>query len=707
MTRRDLQPLLAPRSVAVIGASPSSRVGLNMVRNLQQLGYGGTIYPVNPRYEEVAGLRCYPSLAAIPGEIDVIVVGVATRYVLPTLEEAVASGVRAAMIASVGFGEAGEEGRARQEELLTLARQHGLLVHGPNCMGIVSPANRHALYIGNIPSELPRGRIAAVCQSGSVAIGLMMTGRLGLSHLVSSGNEADVSLEEYLAHFVEDPEIDVLLAFVEGFRRPSLFLEVADRARELGKPLIVLKVGLSARSAAAALAHTGALAGSAAVFRAMCRQKGVIQVADLDELIETGVLCAALHGRPPRGPGVGVLSGSGGLLGLALDLADEAGLTFPLLGAATRERLAEALPPGSTLSNPLDAWGTGDVQATYPRCLAAMAAEEQIDLVAAYQDAPAMQGGSGSAITVARALAALREDTDKPLVFFTNVAGAVNGEAEAVLGAAGIPLLRGARPSIRALAHYLRARASRAAPDEAPSTAAPGIAAAVALLDHAAEPVLSEHASLAVLAHCGVRVPRQALVATAEEAAAAAEGIGFPVALKVCSPDLPHKTDSGAVRLSLGDAAAVRAAGGDVLANARRAAPEARIEGLLVQEMVRGQELIVGVAGDPDFGPTVLLGTGGVFAEALGDVSLRLAPLTAADAAAMLDELRGRALLDGARGQRPVDRQAVIAVLLALSRLAIAAGHRLAQLDVNPLLVSADGAVAADALVVLNPTAAG
>ncbi len=456
MSVRDLRPLLCPRSVAVVGASPSSRVGLNMVRNLLQLGFDGPIYPVNPRYDEVAGLRCYPSLTAIPAEVEAVVVGVAARYVLPTIEEAVAKGVRAATIATVGFGEAGEEGRARQRALQALATRHGLLLNGPNCMGLISFAHHQAQYIGNVPTDLPAGRIAAVCQSGSVAIGLMMSGRLGLSYLISSGNEADVTLEEYLAYLVEDDAAEVLLAFVEGFRRPDLFLDVAERARERRKPLVVLKVGRSAPSAAAALAHTGARAGSAADFDAVCRQKGVIRAGDLDELIEAGVLCAALRERPPGGPGVGTLTASGGLLGLVLDLAEEAGLHYPPLAAATRARLAEVLPPGSTVGNPLDAWGTGDVQQTYPPCLAALAADAAIDLIAVCQDAPARSGGGRTAMSVAAALAALREQTDKPLVVFTSVGGAVDAEAEAALAAAGIPLLRGARPSIRALAEVVR-----------------------------------------------------------------------------------------------------------------------------------------------------------------------------------------------------------------------------------------------------------
>jgi acetyltransferase len=471
MSPRDLRPLLNPRSVAVVGASPTSRVGLNMLRNLEQLDFAGPIYPVNPRYDEVAGRRCYPSLAAIPDEVDSVVVAVSARHVLPAIEEAARKGVRAATIASVGFAEAGEEGQARQRELQALAARTGMLLHGPNCMGVISFAHRQAQYIGNIPADLPAGTVAAVCQSGSVAIGLMMSGRLGLSHLVSTGNEADVTLEEYLAYLVEDRSVEVLLAFVEGFRRPELFLTVADRARELGKPLVVLKIGRSAPSAAAARAHTGALAGSAAAFDAVCRLKGVLRVRDLDELIETGVLCAALRQRPPSGAGVGTLTASGGLLGLVLDLADEAGLTYPPLAEATRAKLAELLPPGSALTNPLDAWGTGDVQQTYPGCLAAFAADDAIDLIAVCQDAPALAGGSRTAVSVAGMLAALRHQTDKPLVMFTSTGGPADADAAAILAGLGVPLLRGARPSIRALAevgrYYARRESSTATtPDD-------------------------------------------------------------------------------------------------------------------------------------------------------------------------------------------------------------------------------------------------
>lgn len=702
---RDLRPLLDPRSIAVVGASESSRVGANMVRNLLQAGYRGRIYPVNPRYEQVMGLRCYPSLLDIPDEVEAVVVGIGARYVLPTLREAAQKGVRAAVVATVGFAEAGEEGAARQCELEELAAQHGMLVCGPNCMGLISFVNRQAMYIGAIPTRLPVGRVGAVCQSGSVAIALLQSGRVGFSHLISSGNGAVVEVAEYLAYLVEDPHTDVLLAFIEGFRKPGLFLRVADRARELGKPLIALKVGASRKAAVASLAHTGTLAGSDQVCDAMFRQKGVIRVRDVDEMIETGVLFSTLARRRPRGGRVGAVTVSGGQIGMLLDLAEPLGLDFPELTERTRASLAEVLPFVPALSNPLDAWGTGDVEQAYPACLELLADDDNVDVVLVVEDAPSTEGQpmSSTPMHVARAAARVAGRTDKPVVFATTVSGAVDSRVAATLAEAGVPLLLGSRESLGAIAALVRFEATRkrleqggAAEDRAPPAsrrplAIPG--------PHRA---LSEWESMQVLSDYGIPVVPQSLAHSADEAVAAAECLGFPVAVKVCSADLAHKSEVGAVRLGLEDAGGVRRAYGAVLENVSRAAPTAAIEGVLVQRMVSGVEMIAGLQRDPEFGPVVLVGIGGVLVEVLRDVSLRLAPLTRFDAEAMLGELRGRALLDGYRGQPPADREAIVGVLLALSRLALDWDEQLETVDINPLVVTPGGAFAADALIVLR-----
>lgn len=705
MPARNLDPLFKPKSIAVVGASPTSTGG-RVLENIERIGYAGRVYPVHPRHQEVRGLACYPNLAAIPETVDAAVVALPTEAVLQVLTEAGAAGVRAVVIPATGFAEAGAVGLQRQQDLQAIAARHDMLVCGPNCVGVFSFANAQAMYVDVLPEIVTPGPVAAVCQSGTAAITAVTSGRLGLSHLVSIGNEAVIDAAEYLSYFVEDEQTRVIVAFLEGIRSPRLFLDVARRARALGKPLVVFKVGASERAQTSALAHTASLAGSDAVFNAVCEQYGILRVRDFDEMLDTASVLRLLGGRLPKGNRLGSITMSGGQVGMLFDLAAEHGLAFDELQAPTRAKLGQLLGRELAISNPLDAGGTAGDNPLFASAIELIARDSAVDMMAV--TSPALINWPRTAQTAEMTIE-LAASVEKPVLFMTAYAEAIAPAIRASLEAANVPILPATRRGFGTIARSVRyathlAHLSDGPSDAALNTAEPEIDGRPeidALLSRGGR-TLSEHASLHVLKAYGIPVAQHALVNSSSAAVRAAQDIGYPVALKVCSPDLPHKTEIGAVHLRLADAAAVESAFEDVLERARMTGAAAAIEGVLVAAMAAGTEVIIGSARDPDFGPTVLVGIGGTYAELLNDVSLRLAPVSHAEAIAMFGELRGGAILDGFRGAPAVDKDALADVVVRLGRIAADHAARIDEIDVNPLIVTAAGAVAVDALVVLR-----
>ncbi len=695
MKTRNLEPLFAPKSIAVVGASPTSAGG-RVLENIERISYAGSVYPVHPKYKEVRGLACYPSLSAIPENVDAAVLAVRTEAVPAALAEAGEVGARAAVVFATGYAEVGGKGERRQQALREIATRHDMLVCGPNCVGSLSFANASAMYVDVLPDEVSPGPVAAVCQSGTAAIAAVTSGRLQLSHLVSIGNEAVVDAADYLSYFVDDEKTRVIVAFLEGIRSPQLFLDVARRAFEARKPLIVLKVGTSERAKVATVAHTGSLAGSDEVFDGLCEQYGIIRVRDFDEMLDIAGALSLLGARLPKGNRLGSITMSGGQVGMLFDLAGESGLAFDELQDPTREALGDVLGRDLVISNPLDAGGTAGDNAVFTKCIELIARDDNVDLLAV--TSPALINWPRT-VQTAELTVSLSAAIDKPVIFLTSYAEAIAPKVRALLEAAGVPILPATRRGFGALGRCVRYAAHR--PALATASPVPRQREDVTGLLSAGAGVLSEHASLQILAAYGIPVARHVLADSAEIALSVARDIGFPVALKACSPDLPHKSDIGAVRLGLGDTDSVARAYEDVLTRAR-AAGATNIEGVVVAAMARGIEMIVGTSRDPDFGPTVMVGLGGTMVETFGDVSLRIAPVSHAEANAMIETLRGAALLDGGRGESPVDKTTLADVIVALSHLAVDHCDEIAAIDINPLLVSDDGATAVDALVVLR-----
>ena len=590
-----------------------------------------------------------------------------------------------------------------------IARESDLAIVGPNCLGLVQPHNRLALVSSSLPRDLRAGKVALVSQSGSIAIAIMNNSRgIGFSHIVSSGNEAALNVAQYVEYFADDERTRIIVAFVEGIRDGAAFRRAADQALAAGKPLIVLKVGRSELGRRTTLAHTGSLAGSDAVHEAVFRRHGIIRVDDLDELFETLELFT--RARPAAGDGVGVLSLSGGQLALLADLAAEIGIRPAELDPRTREELRRVMPPFANVANPVDVTGVGVVDHDlYRATLRLLADDPNVHVVAVSQDVPRGLGPRTLEHYTAAAHSgvAIARTTDKPLVFFTHVHDAVEESLLDILHGGGVPLLQGTAESLKAIDHLIRYSAFRRdRPDRAPIARPAEVDAAAPRAELAGRSgPLSESESKALLRRYGIALPEEALVGSADEAVAAAERIGYPVVLKIASADIPHKSEAGGVRIGLRAAAQVAEAYREILENARRWAPGARIDGISVQAMVSGgQEAIVGLSRDDLFGPTVLFGLGGIFAEVFQDVALRLAPVSAAEAEAMVRQLRGSRLFEGYRGRPRLDVAAAVDAILRVSQLGADLGDLVAELDVNPLVVlpEGQGVCALDALVVLS-----
>lgn len=694
----DLGPLFSPRSIAVVGASQRGGRATGAVRNLLEIGYKGEIYPVNPKYSSVLGLPCYPDLRSIGGPVDLVAVGIPSEQVLQILEEAHRNDVRAAVIFASGFAEAGEVGRERQRQLEGFANRTGMLICGPNCLGTINLHGRVAAYSSVSPKEVLPGSVGVVSQSGTVVVALVRSQRaIGFSYLVSSGNEAVVTSSDYLRYLAEDPNTGVLAAFIEGFRRPHDFLAAAEAAFQSGKPLLVVKAGRSAMGGAATAAHTGSLAGSYEVERAVFRQTGVVHCDDLNEWLEA--MEVFRQARPPRGDGVGVIGISGGENALVMDHASAIGLRIPPLSEGAKRELAKLLPWYARPENPLDPTGAMvDDTGIYRRCLEILASEPELHVIAVSQDSPAAYD-----VTVARLTAEVARQSDKCFVFFNNFSGPVHPEVAAVLRDAGVPYLQGIRESLKATKALIDYHQLRREPNVHPAFRPNATRRASALrLLSGTRGILTEDSSKQVLGLYGFAVVPEILAESAAAAEAAAEKLGYPVVAKVLSPDLAHKAAAGGVRLNLKTPGEVRVAFESIRESIAQTVPAARVWGVLVQSMLQdGIEVVLGVKRDPQFGPTVLFGLGGIFVEAIRQFALRLAPLTSADAQAMVREVPafGRVM---ERHSPDAGSRLIVPLLLKLSDLATELRDEIEEIDINPvILLPATGtATVVDALFV-------
>ena len=691
MKAADLSAFFEPRSVAVVGASRDpTKVGGSVVANLLAAGFEGRIWPVNPTGDVVQGLPATASLLAIDGPVDLAVIAVPAPAVLPALKECVAKGVRGAVVISAGFRESGEAGRAREAELRTWLGTQSIRVLGPNCLGWIRPSRRlNATFAPGLP---PAGGIAFLSHSGALATAILdwaRARRLGFSFFATLGNQADLTESDILEAAATDGETRVIVLYLEGLADGRRFFETL-RATIVRKPVVLLKAGRSPEGARAVSSHTGALAGSDAVFEAATRQAGAVRARSVEELFD---LARCLASQPlPRGRRLLVVTNGGGLGVIAADAARDAGLDVAGLDATVQARLRQALPPTASVGNPVDLVGDADA-GRYADALHAIGPEADVDAALVIMTVQA----ATDAVGVARAVLGATRGWARPVV-----AALVGGDRVApgvrVLEEAGLPCYPFPEPAVMALASMAlvaeRARAAADAPT--PSTSPAGARAALERLRSAGRRQLGLADLAPLLSVYGIPVLAPRLGASPEEAGAIATELGCPVALKIVSSDISHKTDVGGVALGLGPAEVSRAAVA-MIQRVRARRPDATIEGLHVQRMAPpGKELLLGALHDAQFGPAVMVGFGGIYVEVLRDTATRLAPVSPGEALLMLGELKMAALLHGVRGEPPADLPALAQTISRFGQLAMDCPD-LSEIELNPLVASPAGAVAVDA----------
>jgi acyl-CoA synthetase (NDP forming) len=702
--------LLNPESIAIIGASADrSRVGGMPLHFLDAVGYEGRVYPVNPARAMVQGHRAYPDVGSVPEPADLAIVAVPAARVPATLAECAQAGVRGAVVFSAGFAEVDAEGAARQDAVRQIARESGMRVCGPNCAGIMNLRTRMTATFGSHlagDQTLIPGHIAIVSQSGAVGAYTFTLARargVGLSHWVTTGNEADTGVPDYVAAIASDPETRVIALYLEQFRDAEAFMAACQVAREHDVAVVALLAGKTEAAEQALRSHTAAMAGNRAVASAALADLGVVEVDSLDELL--GAATALSGSRRAQGRRVGVVTISGAAGIMMVDRCAQHGLSVPTLGPERQRRMKALLGYAST-ANPLDV--TGNVSNT-PEVFGAFVEElldaDEIDSVIVFLGHVVLSPHVGRRLLDELAVLSARQSKFVALV----AADGPDGAAVKRLAAAELPTFSDPSRAIDGLAAAVRAREALADPSpsvlERRAAASRREAAPLPELP-ARRAALSEAEAQEVLTPAGVRFPAQRIATTAEAAAAAAVELGRTLVMKILSPDILHKSDVGGVRVGVepADAATVF---GELIAAAAAAAPDARIDGVLLQELLGGHPVIVGTKLDDVFGPTVLVGSGGIDAELIADRALALAPLDEAGAAALLARTKLGPIIAGARGREPLDAHGLVRLLVDISALAWRLRDRVATVELNPVLLGSAGPVAVDALIELKGAANG
>ncbi|WP_298165791.1 acetate--CoA ligase family protein [Novosphingobium sp.] len=695
-----LERLLRPRSVAVVGASDKpGALGTTLLSNLDANGFAGAVYPINPKRETLGGRTCLPGIEALPEGVDAAVLAIPRAGVLDAVKALAARKVGGVVIFAAGFAEGGPEGLAEQREIARIAHEAGMVVEGPNCLGLVNYVDRIPLTFVETDARPPAGKraIGVVSQSGAMAavLGTMLLARdCGVSYSVSTGNEAASGVEDYVEWLIDQDDTQVIAMIVEQFRKPERFLAAAARAAAAGKPIVLLHPGTSSAARESAATHTGAMAGDYALMRAKVTRAGVIMAETLEELgdiAEIALRCPAL----PAGH-TAVLGESGAFKALTLDLAESLGLPLAPLHDADSPALRAALPPFVPVSNPLDITAQGlSEPAIYTRCLEALLDDPRVGTVlAGIIQAEAVT----CAIKFPPILAAATAKTlTKPLIFAgLDEGAAVPPERIASLRAAGIPWFPTTERALRAITRLTQFSARDVTTTAEAPLAVPGLAGQAG--------VIPEYQAKALLGPLGIPFPAGAFAASADAAVAAAEAIGYPVAMKAQGAALSHKSDAGGVILNLADAAAVRTAWDKMHASVAAYSAAITLDGVLIEGMgARGVEMIVGAKNDPEWGPVLLAGFGGVTAEILGDVRLLAADMTAEAVEAELMQLKSAAILAGYRGAPALDVPALAQLIVTLGRV-LRAEPRIREVDLNPVILhpKGQGVVALDALMLVE-----
>jgi acetate---CoA ligase (ADP-forming) len=709
-TRDRLGRLFTPESVAIVGASDRSSWSHRIHGALLNIGYDGEVYFVNPRGGTAHGAVAHRSVGEIGQVPDLVYVMTSAEASLAAIDEAARLGTRSAIILSSGFAETGPEGLLAQRRLAEVAREHDMAVLGPNTLGFANPARRVVLMPMQPGDELEAGAIGVVSQSGNMAVQVMNMARsfdVGLSLLASTGNELNVTATDVLDYLVADEATQVIAVFLEAVTDPAAFRRACLRAQQAGKPVVMLKVGRSEAAARAALAHTGALVGDDAIISAVLSASGVIRVDSMEDLLTTAD--AFVRSGPVGGRNLAVVTISGGGCDLAADRADGLGLRYPPLGEATMGRLRELLPSYATPQNPLDATGAAVADAQlFGAAIAAVAADPAVDVTVAIGEIEHHAPESAWGLDSITAMTAAARQAPRPVIFTNTTIHTITPGARAVRHELGVPSVFGGMD--RVLAAVARIADWSAAPVRAVSEPPqrPRPAGSQDSQDLPARAgTWSEADARSLLERAGVPVVPAVLARSPEEAAAAAGRFGTPVAVKVVSPDIVHKTDAGGIALNRSGREDVIAAARQVLAAAQRQVPAPRVDGILVSPMrPEGSgvhDLLVGVVRDPDWGPVLAVAMGGIWAEVLADVSRVALPCDRPAIESAVRALRGAPALLGARSLPGIDLERVVDAMVAFADLAVSLGEDLVAIEVNPLRVTADGAEALDVTVQWRP----
>ena len=708
---KSIHAMLHPRNIVLVGATDKpGNYAERIWNNLIKYQYQGGLYPVNAKRETIWGVPCYKDFASLPDKPDHVLVLVPARFAVQVVRDAAAAGARSATIVTSGFSELqDDESQRLAAELQQAIRETGLAVTGPNCLGNLSAGERLFTNIDDRVVTMEAGPVAIAGQSGAIVMAIRQALEdrgVGVGYMVTTGNEAGLETPDLMAYFAADPSIRVIVVYLEGVRNTQVFRRACKAARAAGKPVIALKLGASEGGRAAAMAHTGALAGSIETFDAISTREGVIRVRGLDELIETTE--CFVHADPPKGARIAAVSLSGGKRGLLIDAFSAAGLNFGALSNDASDKLASMLGPGSIVGNPLDAGFAAVVDpSVYMRSIKIMIDDPDTDIViidAELPKAPHELREKNLRIVDGMAAAA-----SKPVVYISTMSIGftefTKGLRKSLPHIAVMQGLDRAVGAIKSLIDYASLR--KEVPEVVSSSSASARAMLEKMLKNAKGAALDEVASKKLLKAYGIPVSREEIAETAADAVRIAKKIGFPVVAKVVSADILHKSDIGGVVLNINSAAEVKKAFNDITARVRKLKGKPKLEGILIAQQVKAElELVVGASLDAEMGPVVLFGTGGVDIELMKDVALAGAPLDEADAKELINRTKAGVKLKGYRGKPALHEASAIKAIVGLSNLMADAGTRIASIDVNPFLINTRTGVAVDGLIVLNNAAA-
>jgi len=713
---RQIKTLLNPSSIAIVGASQNlDSISGRPIRYLQEHGYRGKIYPINPKYKEIAGETCYASIADVPDDIDVAMIAINYKMVLSVLEACEQKNVKHAILFTSGFAETGEAGRQLQHQVAEIAKRSGMRILGPNCQGLVNLAagNTSSFSASLEIRPFKEGLVGFVTQSGALGYSIFNLAQeegVGFSSIVSTGNEVDLNSLDFIEYFIDDDNTKVILTYIEEVSDGRRFRKLADRALQKGKPIICLKAGASEVGQKAAASHTASMVSSDTSYEALFRQKGIIRVHDVKEMIQVARM-AERFTVMPNGMNLGVITTSGGAGILLADEASRIGLGIPELDARTQQHLSEVIPAYGSTVNPVDVTAQVINEAGgFKKVLDVLMDNPDIDAIIVVISM--IYGEPGRII--AREVVEAHQSARKPVVVTWPAGDRLMSDNFEVLESGNVPWCKSPVEGIDALGKVMSYRAfynkyGAGTPEIPTRERQTGHAEIEKFFETGKTPAgeeektISEYYAKQILAHYGIPVNRCELASSAKHAVELAEDIGYPVVLKVDSASISHKSDVGGIQLNLGSSASVKKAYDIIMDNLRKRSLDDNINGIMVQEMVHGgTETIVGISYEPKFGPMIMFGLGGVYVEVLKDVAFRFAPLSQQEAQDMIQEIKSYKVLQGVRGEGPRDVYALVNTLVQISHMASEWESVVDQLDINPLVVlpNQQGVKVLDALII-------